>query len=310
MAFNLVYVGVGLIVALTMVIVWFASRPSGQQGTCLEDTPCADKWVGSDNKPILNAMQVCDPFTLAVATPNIGPGQCANPCQAGETACWSTAQNVGTCIKGDSCPCQGDADCGGAGQGKCVNSACVCVPPWIGAHCESKTCVPGQTCGPHGDCDPADVNKCKCATGWATPPGGPPCSVCDDKWGPPGKCTGIAFPNKLGFVLAMSKTDANCVNSDTHSRNWVTAQCVTEFGEGSTAADGSTGDGFCHYSDGNPCCSSRCGGGGCNSNLPLCIPPNGFWADPKFSPDSSTWQPCAPAYGCSANRPLGFAGTY
>src|SRR5690349_13614656 len=63
--------------------------------------PCTDPWFGSDGKPVA-AQLVCDPATGLPAAPNYGPGQCASPCQPGETACWDALNGAGHCVVG---PC-------------------------------------------------------------------------------------------------------------------------------------------------------------------------------------------------------------
>jgi len=208
----LTYIG-GLIVVAIVIIVYYASK-TGNTGTCVADSQCADIWIGSDGVQIPpdQVTMVCDKSTNKPQVPNIGPGLCQNPCKPGETACWSKRQNKGFCTPpARPCPCESDKDCN-APHGTCnAAGACECTGIYTGVDCSKKgSCTKGQ-CGAFGSCNAA-ASGCFCLMPNFDPRSESPCTACLPGWGPPGSCSGAWGARTILTRSCQTPGDGGCAS--------------------------------------------------------------------------------------------------
>ncbi len=301
--------GIGLMVVLVIVMVYYANRTAPNPGACNASVKCPDTWRNLDGSFIEDVVKKC--VGGQFVTPGVGPGKCTNPCSSGQTPCWDAKTQQGICYPGVSitCPCSSDADCGGATQGSCsANRTCVCKPGWSGLSCEVKggmPCSPTVGCGPNGTCVTSGsppASYCVCKPGWVdNVASGRPCSACAAGWGPPigspdyapaNYCSGVFYsgitvPVPVG--LPLNPPQAGHVVECGSNAN-LDLKCKNFFGP-TFSATGATDSGVCDNCQGEGDYAV-----GCTGN-------NGFWASPTF--DATNYNPWAFS-GCKMALPKGF----
>lgn len=319
-------IGIGIALVVVAIIAYsimggksIIPPPPTPGEHCTATVQCVDKWVDfATGNTVLPVESICQGGVIQ--KPYFGPGKCANPCGQSRTACWDDTKGIGICYPGAGavCPCNTDSDCG-APQGKCGSDRkCACAPGWSGPACATPSGTPCDMKNPTACGNGACVSGyCVCDDGWVDNNIGgvtKPCSICDDKRGPPGNCKLVKYPNiavpvPIGSVIdPVSGAIKKCIPSNTAPQDVCSQYYPGSIPAAISPPNGSPGNTIC--ADTSTCPAYKQGLG--DTYALACMSPNrangGIWASPNFDAANYKWD--MPDKDCKLALPTGFVGNF